>query len=303
MTRTLLLAVALGFSAAVAFAGGSAEAPLGSEEHPIIWAFVPSGDTQSLLAGTDRVIRMMEERTGFRFEAVVAQDYSGVLEALAGDPPEAHMAAMNPLGAVVAAEQGIAEPALVSLRNGQPYYRGQIIAGADSGVSATADLVGKTFARVDPASVSGWVIPRIVLTAAGIDPQNGIELLDAGSHPQVVAAVYSQTAEAGATYVDAREAVMDELPDVMERVVVVEEFGPIPNDGIQFSTKMEPETRETIVEALLDIVATEEGAEAIGAIYDWNELVRQGDDFYDSFREIVEAGGLNPRDLVDSQSP
>lgn len=303
MTRTLLLAVALSFVAVVSFAGGSADTTLGSEERPIIWAFVPSGDTQRLLAGTDRIVRMLEERTELRFEAVVTADYTGVLEALASDPPGAHMASMNPLGAVIAAEQGIAEAALVSLRNGRPYYEGQIIAAADSGIRATADLVGKTFARVDPASVSGWVIPRIVLTAAGIDTETDIELMDAGSHPEVVAAVYSQTADAGATYVDAREAVADQLPDVMERILVIDEFGPIPNDGIQFSTKMDPETRETIVEALLDIVATEEGAEAIAAIYDWNALVRQGDDFYDSFREIVDASGLDPRELVDSRLP
>lgn len=303
MARTLLLAVAIGFSAAVAFAGGGADPHLGSVERPIIWAFVPSGDTQSLLAGTDRVTRMLEERTGLRFEAVVASDYTGVLEALASDPPGAHMAALNPLGAVVAAERGIAEVALIALRNGRPYYRGQIIAAANSGLTAATDLAGKTFARVDPASVSGWVIPRIVLAAAGIDTRNDIELIDAGSHPAVVVAVYSRTADAGATYVDAREAVVDEITDVMERVLVIDEFGPIPNDGIQFSTRIAAETRETIVEALLEIVATEEGAEAIAAIYDWNELVRQGDDFYDSFREIVDAGGLDPRELMDSRLP
>jgi phosphonate transport system substrate-binding protein len=278
---------------------GQAEPELGTEENPIIWALVPSGETQAIVAGADDIVEMLEEETGLYFEAVVATDYSGVIEALASDPPAAHMAALNTFGAILAAERGVAEVALVAVRRGRAFYDGQIVAAADSGITSLEDLPGATFARPDPTSTSGWIVPQIVLAAAGVDPEADIEVLDAGSHPAVISAVYSGSADAGASYIDARTAIQDDNADVMEKVVVVEEFGPIPNDGIQFSTEMDPEMVETITQAFLDISATEEGAAALDSVYNWNEVVRQGDDFYDPFRQILEASGFDIEAFVE----
>ena len=36
---------------ALAMAGGKQEVPLGSEENPIIWAFVPSGEMERVASG------------------------------------------------------------------------------------------------------------------------------------------------------------------------------------------------------------------------------------------------------------
>ncbi|MFP4430177.1 MAG: phosphate/phosphite/phosphonate ABC transporter substrate-binding protein [Spirochaetota bacterium] len=276
-----------------------AEPELGSEENPIVWALVPSGETQEIVAGADELVAMLEEETGLYFESIVATDYSGVIEALASDPPAAHMAALNTFGAILAAERGVAEVALVAVRRGRAFYDGQIVAAADSGITSLADLEGRTFARPDPNSTSGWIVPQIVLAAAGVDPSSDLEVLDAGSHPAVISAVYSGSADAGSSYIDARTAIQDDNPDVMDKVVVVEEFGPIPNDGIQFSTEMDPEMVETITQAFLDIAATEEGAAAMDSVYSWNEVVRQGDDFYDPFRQILEASGFDIESFIE----
>jgi len=282
----------------VAFAGAAAE--LGTEDNPIVWALVPSGETQAILSGADAVVEMLEEKTGYFFESVVATDYSGVIEALSSDPPSAHMAALNTFSAILAAELGVAEVALVAVRRGLPYYEGQIVASAESGIKTLSDIAGKTFARPDPNSTSGWIVPRIVLAAAGVDPDSDLaEVVDAGGHPQVVSAIYNGSADAGATFIDARTAIQDDYPDVMEKVIVVEQFGPIPNDGVQFSTKMDPGMRRTIVEALLAIAATEEGAAAIDDIYNWNELIEQTNSFYDPFRQVLEASGFDIQDFVD----
>ena len=299
MKRTVFALMALGVATVLALVScGQAEPELGSEENPIIWALVPSGETQEIVAGADDLVAMLEEETGFFFESVVATDYSGVIEALASDPPAAHMAALNTFGAILAAERGVAEVSLVAVRRGRAFYDGQIVAAADSGITSLADLEGRTFARPDPNSTSGWIVPQIVLAAAGVDPASDVEVLDAGSHPAVISAVYSGSADAGASYIDARAAIQDDNPDVMDKVVVIEEFGPIPNDGIQFSTQMDPEMVETITQAFLDIAATEEGAAAMDSVYSWNEVVRQGDDFYDPFRQILEASGFDIESFV-----
>ena len=132
-----------------------------------------------------------------------------------------------------------------------------------------------------------------MLLTIGINPEKDLkEVLDVGSHESVVTAVYSGEIDAGSTYVDARTRFADEYPDVMEKVVVIEVTSNIPNDGVQFSPVVPPEMREKIVAALLEIAQSEKGKEALGTAYQWEGLEAHGDEFYDPFRQVLQASGL-----------
>ena len=275
----------------------SKEPPLGSEENPIIWSFVPSGEMERVASGAQEVADMLNDETGLYFDTNVATEYAGVIEALASDPPEAHMASLATFAYVMAADRGVAESALVSVRYGSPTYNGQIIAGADTGISSIEDLEGKTFGRPDPLSTSGWIIPMLTLRAAGINPDSDMEVVDAGSHDAVVAAVYNGDVDAGACYVDARSTIEDENPDVMEKVMVIAVTKDIPNDGVQFHPSIPQDMRNTIVDALLTIASTEEGVEALETAYSWTALEKHGDEFYDPFRQVLQASGLDITEL------
>jgi phosphonate transport system substrate-binding protein len=39
--------------------------------------------------------------------------------------------------------------------------------------------------------------------------------------------------------------------------------------------------------------ATEEGAEALDTAYEWSELTPKGDEFYDPFRQVLDAAGVD----------
>ena len=275
------------------------EPELGTEENPIVWAFVPSGDTQEIAAGGQAVADMIFDRTGLVVEASVATEYAGVIEALQSDPPSAHMASLATFSYVVAADRGVAEAELVAVRYGRPFYDGQIIANADAEISELADLDGKSFARPDPLSTSGWIIPSLTMRAAGINPDSDLEqVVDAGGHTGVITAVYNGDVDAGASFVDARGNIEEDSPDVYERVQVIEVSAPIPNDGVQFHPSISEEMREQIVSALLDIAATDEGAEALEMAYSWQGLERHGDDFYDPFRQVLQAAGVDAGELM-----
>jgi phosphonate transport system substrate-binding protein len=274
-----------------AFATGSAE-KLGSEKNPIVWAFVPSGETGKVSAGAESVADLLHAKTGLFFRTFVATDYVGVIEAMKAKPPKAQMASLATAAYILAADEKVAEAALVSVRNGSAFYKGMIITRPDTGIKTVADLKGKTFARVDPLSTSGWIIPSLMLKAAGINVDTDIKVLDAGSHPGVVTAVYTGQADAGACFVDARTLIQKDHGDVMDKVVVLQESGNIPNDGVQFVPSLPQALRDQIVDALLAIAQTDDGKKALNTAYQWTALEKHDDSFYDSFRQVLQAAGV-----------
>ena len=299
ITKALLIGLILSVVLSGAlFARGAGEAALGTEENPIVWSFVPSGEMERVAAGAQAVADMLFDRTGYYFKTNVATEYAGVIEALRSDPAEAHMASLATFAYVMAADAGVAEAALVSVRYGSPTYNGQFIVRKDSGINSVADLQGKSFARPDPLSTSGWIIPMLTMRAAGVDTDTGLSrVIDAGSHDAVVAAVFNGDADAGATYVDARTRVEDDFPTVMEEIIVIAVTTDIPNDGVQFHPSISQEMRDKIVAALLEIVATDEGKDALKTAYQWNDLIEKDDTFYDPFRQVLQASGLNIQEL------
>jgi phosphonate transport system substrate-binding protein len=297
--KICLTALVLVCVLALALVGCKKEAKLGEEENPIVWVFVPSGETERVTGGAESVVALLEEETGLYFDVKVATEYAGAVEAMCADPPEAQISSLATFAYVMAADRGCAEAAMLSVRFGSATYNGQILVRADSGISDLSDLAGKTFCRPDPLSASGWVVPSIMLRGAGVDPDNDLaEVVDAGSHDAVAAGVFDGTCDAGATYVDARTRIEEDYPDVMDQTVIIAIEPDIPNDGVQFVPSLDEETRDKIVQGLLAIAATEEGVAALDTAYQWQELMVAGDDFYDAFRQILNAAGIKAEDLV-----
>jgi phosphonate transport system substrate-binding protein len=298
--RTFIFAIMSTFVIAALLLGACApkEAELGTEENPLIWAFVPSGEMQDVTAGAEDVAKLIFEETGLVIDTFVATEYAGVIEAMCSDPPKAHMGSLATFAYILAAERGCAEAELVSVRYGSPVYNGQIFVRADSGITSIDQLAGKTFCRPDPLSTSGWIIPSIEMKAAGIDPERDLaEIVDAGSHDAAVAAVYAGDCDVGSSYVDARSAIEEESPDVMEVLQVISVSTDIPNDGLQYIPSLSREMRDQINDAMLKIIETEAGLEAFEKSYEWTALQVIDDSFYDPFRQVLDAAGVNVSEL------
>ena len=305
LKKTLLIAAALLLAAGLVAvsATGAKEVPLGSEENPLVWAFVPSGEMGRVTGGAQTIADMLHAETGLYFKTLVATEYAGVIEALRADPPTAHIASLATFSYILASDIGVAKAALVSVRRGTAFYQGQIIARVDSGIKDLTDLKGKSFARPDPLSTSGWIIPSIVLQAAGINLDRDIKVVDAGSHDAVVAAVYSGDVDAGACYLDLNTRIpmremQKEHPDAAEELATIQISPEIPNDGVQFHPSLSEDMKDKIVAALLKIAETEEGEEALLKAYQWNTLEPHDDTFYDPFRQVLQAAGVTAEELM-----
>ncbi len=267
---------------------------LGTPDNPIVFAFVPSGDMDAIIASADAISEVLSQATGLTIEAFVPTTNVGAIEALCSG--EAHVAALNTFSYVLASERDCAEAVLVSTRFGSPTYAGQLITRPDTGIEGWGDLAGHTFCRDDELSTSSWIIPAITMAANGVNPDTDLgEPVDAGSHDGVVRAVYDGDCDAGATYVDAREAVQDEAEyaDVMDKVIKVAETDPIPNDTIAFHPDVPAELRDTLSASLLAMLEDEASAALLEALYSWTGLVEVDDSFYDTFRQVLEESGLS----------
>ncbi|MGI6250213.1 MAG: phosphate/phosphite/phosphonate ABC transporter substrate-binding protein [Anaerolineaceae bacterium] len=270
---------------------------LGTEANPIQWVFVPSGELEKVSASAQGVADLLHKETGYYFKTFVATDYTAAIEAECSNPPKAQMGSLATFALITAADRECAYPALVAARRGSLTYTGQIIANVDSGIKTLADIKGKTFCGVEPTSTSGWIIPSIMLKAAGLTQDVDFKVTFAGSHDAVVAGVYNGDCDAGATFVDARANAEKTFADVMDKVIVVEISIPIPNDGVQFVKDMPAEMQTKIADALVKIFGTEEGKQAFKDAYQWDGLEKKDNTFYDPFRQLLDAAGIKAADI------
>jgi phosphonate transport system substrate-binding protein len=297
MKKNLVLSTFVLLSVMALVLVGCGTPKLGTADNPIVMSFVPSGDTQEIIASGDTLAKMVSDKTGLTVTANVGTDFAAVREAMGAN--KAQIGWLNTFNYVLAHEKYGVDVALVTQRYGATTYKGQIIVRADSGITTLADLKGKVMCWVDPNSTSGYIIPRIMLAANGIDPDKDFsKTVEAGSHNNVVIQVYNGDCDAGATFVDARTAVEADFPDVMEKVVILATTTDIPNDNVSFTKDFPADMRDQIVTALLDIASTEDGKAALGTLYSIEGLQKADDSFYDGFRADLSKAGINIEELV-----
>lgn len=295
--RRLILFISIVVLLALSLAACGGDPELGSEENPIVMSFVPSGDTQDIIASGDTLAQLLSERTGLTVTSNVGTDFSSVREAMCAG--QAQIGWLNTFNYVLANEQCGVDAALATSRFGATTYAGQIIVRADSGIETLEDLNGKVMCWVDPASTSGYIIPRIMLAANGVDPDTAFsQTIEAGSHNNVVTQVYNGDCDAGATFSDARTGIEEEFPDVLDVVSVLATTSDIPNDSVSFISDFPEEMRTEIVNALLEIAASPEGQEALNTLYNIEGLVESSDSFYDTFRADLSRAGINIEELA-----
>ena len=291
----VLLLMILAISVVIIPAASAQDTTLGTQDNPIIWAFVPSSDSETVLAGATELTDLVQADSGIYITPIVATDYSAVVEAVCNG--KAQMAALNTFGYILASSRGCANVGVVSTAFGSAYYSGQIIVKAGSDIKTLEDLKGKTFCRPDAISTSGWIVPSITLRANGIDPDTDLKIVDAGGHPQVVTAVINGDCDAGATFVDART---DEQKPETEVIATTSQ---IPNDTISFEANVDPDLQATIVASLLKIAEDPDNAQLLSDTYNWGGLAEAKDAFFDDFRQQLDAAGIKIDELVPTPEP
>ena len=256
-----------------------AEAALGSEGKPIQMVWVPSGDTQQILSGAEKLDALLAQQ-GIYIKSSIATSYAAAIESLCAGQVDA--AALATLAYVLAHDKCGVEVIVTSIRRGSATYNGQILVGTDTGIETVADLKGKRFAFTDPASTSGYLYAAALLKANGVDPATDLaEAVFAGSHNAAALAVYNGQVDGAATYVDVRNGLESTFPDIKEKTKVIAQTEPIPNDTISVNKEMPAEVKDAFQQALLAVMDTEEGKAAGYEIYEWDGLAAGNDALFE----------------------
>jgi phosphonate transport system substrate-binding protein len=289
---------------------------LGASDNPIVITFVPSGDTGKIAKAGGAIADCLSQMTGLTFKEEVGNSFAASIEAMGAE--KAQVGFLNTFSALLGNAKYGVFPAMLAIRNystnavdpdaalkGQPepFYKGQFIASVASGIKSFADLKGKTFCFVDPNSTSGYIIPRIVLKANGIDPDKDFKATtNAGSHNNVAIAVYKGDCDAGVTYIDVMTDTSANLaatyPDISTKVVAFADTARIPNDGMQFIKSLDPKLQSVIVEGMLAMVADPGGKAVLKSLYNYDNLTKVEPNTYDAFLAVLKAAGVDPATLV-----
>ncbi len=219
---------------------------------------------------------IVSEATGASFSPLHAKSYRALVDGIReGD---VGVAWMPPLLAIELEEGNAATPLVLPLRHeGASYYSTFVMReardareGRASGHGrherperrerSIAEMRGKRVAWVDRESAAGYLVPRIHLASLGIDLRSffGHETF-AGSHIAAIDAVVSGAADVAATFCTI-EPVTKRIMTAgwmaadgskvreVERIATV---GPIPNDAIVASTRVQASVRTGLTRWLL----------------------------------------------------
>ena len=235
----------------------------------LILGMVPSREIGRMMENLGPLSSMLTTRIGIPVEPFVATNFTGLIEAMGTG--RADIGIFGPFALVLAEERHKVLIIAKSIRRTRgefvTSYRSAINVRVDSSFKSLADLTGKRFAFVDPASASGYLFPYVMLTEAKLNPERDMRTIFAGSHDAAIVAVYKKDVDASSTHDNAIPDAKRELPDVDQVVRVLAYSSPIPNDGVAVRRGLPEDLVVKIQNAFVDLGKSADGVQRLDALY------------------------------------
>jgi ABC-type phosphate/phosphonate transport system substrate-binding protein len=242
------------------------------------------GDAEAAAIDGERLADSFMEEEDLVIEVRLTEDYAEALDSLCGG--EATVASLNSFGYIYASDLGCAELFFVEEQNGKTAEQGQIVVSVTRGIFGVIALRAQDFCRVDSASMLSWIVPSLRMRVDNIDPLNDLtSVVDAGSDAEVFRLVLNNTCDVGATSFGA-ELDYPEIPNI-DRIRVIEELPPVPNDVIAFSPLTPPELRPVIRDLLRSF------DDDLADIVEADGLVEEEDALFVGLRDLVQQSRID----------
>ncbi|TCP69394.1 phosphate/phosphite/phosphonate ABC transporter substrate-binding protein [Baia soyae] len=265
------------------------------EEKVLNVQFVPSQSAETLEAKAKPLEKMLGDKLGMKVKVSVSTDYPTIIEAMSSKKVDVGF--LPPSAYVLAKQKNAADVILQSLRygvnekDGSPtkdkveYYKAQYVVKADSPIKSIADLKGKKIAFQNVTSSAGYVWPAVELKEAGVDPLKDVKPITLKGHDQALLSVLNGDVDAAATFQDARNLLKKEHPDIFAKTKVIYVTKPIPNDTVAVRPGIDPELKNKVTQAFLDLSNDPKAVEIFRSIYTHEGYVKTDDSKFASVRE------------------
>ncbi len=288
-----LLALGLAVPAAAARPGeGPGAGPAGRREKLVV-GLIPELNIFQQKARFRLLGEYLGRKIGVPVELTILSRYGNILESFeAGRMDGAFFGSFT--GALAIERLGVVPLARPVNLDGTSTYHGFLFVRRDSKIRTVEEMRGKRMAFVDRATTAGYLFPLAWMRERGVKGPEGFfsEFYFTGSHDAAIAAVLDGKADAGAAKHSVWDRVRRVNPRVESELLVLAESARVPSNGLCVRKEMEPDLREALRRALLDLEGDPEGAKVLaefGAIRFIETTARD----YAPVGEMARAAGID----------
>ena len=282
-------AAAIAIAAAVAASPQPARADDCPSGGAVRFGVEPYDTAARLVPIYEKIGKLISDKVGCKVEVFVATGYNAEIEAMRNGKLE--LAEFGPLGYVLAHQVAKAEAvAAFGAADGKPVtYWASVITYPSSGIKTVADIRGHSFAFSDAASTSGHLFPAYGLRKAGLDPDQDVKAIYAGSHTASFEAIYNHKVDAG-------ELNSEQLESATQRghykdgdMIFLWKSDPIPTDPFAVRGDLPDALKKNLTDAVrhLDLMSLDPADRKILVGAGITQIVPQTDQSYDLIRDLV----------------
>jgi phosphonate transport system substrate-binding protein len=213
---------------------------------------IPAENATRAIENTRPFADALTQEMGIRVDVFVGNNYIAVVEAL--NSGKIDVALLAPFSYVLASSKyGLEAIAQQIGKGGATSYNSLIITSWRTGIKDLSGIKGKSFAFTDPASTSGYVVPRYFLTKNGINPDSDIRGSFVQSHDASVLGVLNGRTDVGAVASDVYDRLVTVGQIKPNEIIVLAKSDPIPNSAVVVRKDLNAEDKARIKAAFLAV--------------------------------------------------
>lgn len=215
-------------------------------------SFIPVESAEEIVKRYQGIVDYLSKELNMKVTTYVANDYSAVIEAMRAGHVD--VAWYGPFSYILASQEANAVAFANPINeDGLDTYNCYFITRKDSGIKSIADLKGRSFTFGDPASTSGHLVPRYMLTKAGLNPEKDLKVQFSGGHDATAMAVKNKKVDAGAMASEVYDRLVKKNVITPEEIVIFAKSDPLPLDPWSYRKDLPEDLKQKVKEALLQI--------------------------------------------------
>lgn len=273
--------------------------PVGAQNNPILMVFANPGGTTTqsrVTSAAEALAESLSEETGLTIEVSVLDTPADAVAALCDSGrSQIAVAWLNGLAYAAAHAANCGDPALqVERGTGRNARTGEgvrLIANSETEAATIANLAGLSFCRVGYTDFYTWIVPSMMLRAAGVDPVAELgSVTDVDDSAAVVEAVNAGDCDAAGLSVTDYEDFAD--GDAGENINTVGQPVTIPYAILTYPPELPLGVRWTLTDSLLAIADDPERRGALDTLLDMDGLERVEESDFNPLINFVRSTGV-----------